>query len=231
MIYLLDRAWFAIESVSIHPFADKKMEEQEYLRSFPAMVFYYTMKEGYYAGKQVESIRPMSKDEKHVKRSKLLVGYLKKVKERWNQSNYLKKFVKENPVVEALLQVDLLSELEDVIHGSIWTHEFDCEKNPYIKDYIKIRQEFIDPGGEKPAYLRMKDKKQSDLFYYLAINSGASKFYRYLIKEFCKVEVAGKVDFSFYSDPYDGKRADPEKRANRSMESFNAEELSAIRGK
>jgi hypothetical protein len=93
MIALLDKTWFAIESVSTHPFADKKMEEQEYLRSFPAMVFYYTVMENYYAGRKVESNRPMSKDEKHVKRSKLLVGYLKKVKERWNQSNYLKKFV------------------------------------------------------------------------------------------------------------------------------------------
>ncbi len=105
--------------------------------------------------------------------------------------------VKSHPKVEALRQSALLFELQDLIQGEIYERKFACG-NDSIRQYIATRQEFVNPGQGLPAYRRMKSPKQGRRLYNVAIEGGAARSTKYVIKRFCGVTVAGQEDNSSY---------------------------------
>ena len=75
IISVLDRSWFAIETMSTKPFADKKMKRQYYL-NFVRAATYYHIYDGFYTGKYVGGSEKLFRDALHIKRRELLLKWL-----------------------------------------------------------------------------------------------------------------------------------------------------------
>ncbi len=103
----------------------------------------------------------------------------------------------EYPKVDAISQFVALFEISNVIHGEIYSREFDCN-NQSIKNYIKLRKEFAEPDNQIPAYSRMKNREQRERLYRITIDAAYPRSIRYLLKYCCGVIPAGKVDFSYF---------------------------------
>lgn len=185
MIALLDKMWFAIETVATKPIADEKMKVQHYYRNFPAMLFDYCIDEGYYAGKHLGSLKFLKNDPVQIDRSKKIVKWIYDLKKKWSLNIATNEFVKQNPKVEAILSACLIIELHDIFFAEIASKQFSCDK-PYVNHIIEAMNEFgAGVNGEIPAYKRMMDSKQAGTLYNIAIENVMSSFVMYALSEFC----------------------------------------------
>lgn len=196
-VKLLDQWWFSLETMASKPFANRQMEVEHYYRDYPALAFHYHLTKGFYAGRILASAHRIAQMPEHVERSRSLVRWLSELKDKWRTSAKAETFVKSHPKVEALRQSALLFELQDLIQGEIYERKFACG-NDSIRQYIATRQEFVNPGQGLPAYRRMKSPKQGRRLYNVAIEGGAARSTKYVIKRFCGVTVAGQEDNSSY---------------------------------
>jgi hypothetical protein len=187
MIEFLDRIWWTIETVAQNPIADLQMKTKHYYRNFPRMLFYYCLNEGFYAGKFRGSRKPLSKMPIHRKRSELIVHWIYSYKDQI-ENNSQKSLLKENPKIEALLQVSLILELHDLFHADLWGESFSCGK-PYVDQLVTAINDFgAGSNGELPAYQRMKDKAQAETLYHGAIDNISSRFVMFSLHKFCNKE-------------------------------------------
>lgn len=185
MIALLDKAWFAIETVSMRPIADEKMKVKHYYRNFPRMLFYYCIKEGYYAGERTGSGKVLSRNPLHLDRSKKVVQWILELRKRWVENNTIQDFVREHPKVEAILLTCLIIELHDVLDGEILAGRFECDKS-YVDQIVEAMNEFgAGAKGQTPAYLRMKDPKQAETLFSISIDGFIGRFAMYVLSEYC----------------------------------------------
>lgn len=194
---LIKRAWFCVRTVATKPFADRQMYEEYYLRDFPGMAFYYSMYEEFYAGNRFGAARKLAQDPMHVARSKQLVAWCEELQRKWQASRYMRTFLKRHQEVEAILQVEMLEELEDVIDGEIWERQFKCD-DPFILKYVEVRNEFVEGKGGMPFYRRIGSRVMSKELYDRVINAMQSRFTRRILNKYCGYEAAGKENLFFY---------------------------------
>ncbi|CCK80812.1 uncharacterized protein TOL2_C26530 [Desulfobacula toluolica Tol2] len=195
MVKILDQYWFCLEAMTTKPFADKKMEEK-YLEGFAGLAFSYTLKDGYYSGKYLGSAKKMAKLPEMVHRYRLLVQWLNELRAKWKDSASIAQTVQNNPKMEVLSQLTLLINLSDIILGEIHSHNFDCDLSS-IHQYIKMRKEFYSPDNGSPVYKKIRNHKEREAIYHIAVNAVGARNTKYLIEHYCGYEVAGKMDMSF----------------------------------
>lgn len=195
---LLDTIWFAMEAMSTRPFADKKMEQKNYQLNFPRSAFYYTIKAGYYHDRYIGASVHLLKDLTFVERSRLLYEWTTALRERWIEQGRYESIKKEHPKVEALRQVVVLDTLENLIQSTIYSGEFSCD-NPEIPLYIEARRDFADENARNHVLkqLRQKEKRQADDLYVMGVGSVAPAFLKYLLKQYCDMEVVGDRSFGY----------------------------------
>jgi len=197
MVKMLDKWWFCLETMATKPFADKKMETEHYYRDYPSLAMSYTLQKGFYAGKLIASAHKLAQMPVHQKRAQLLSTWLWELKEKWSSSQEMNNFLEKEPKLEALMQFVLLSELEGFIHAEIYRRTLGCE-NISVQRYVRIRHEFAGPDNGLPAYLRMRSQVQGQRLYRMAINSAGPRSIQYVLKHFCGIQLAGKVDYSYW---------------------------------
>ena len=194
MVKILDQYWFCLETMATNPFADKKMNNQ-YLEGFPGLAFRYAQEKGFYSGKHVGSAHRMAQLPKYVDRSYKLVKWLSEVRSKWETSPEMAERVLQNPKLFVLYQLGQLRELQDIMHGEIYSREFSCDK-PYIQQFINTRKEFADPDVGYPAYSQISNAKEKKSIYYIAINSAGPRSFKYIVEHYCGLAVAGEEDMS-----------------------------------
>lgn len=183
--------------MATQPFADRKMEVNHYYRDFPSLAMAYSLEKGFYSGKMLGSAHELAKIPEYVDRSRKLSGWLWDLREKWKTSKDMLLFLVKHPKVDAISQFVTLFEISNVIHGEIYSREFDCN-NQSIKRYVKLRKEFAEPDNKMPVYSRMKNREQRERLYRITIDAAYPRSIRYLIKYCCGVTPAGKVDFSYF---------------------------------
>ena len=188
---LLDHWWFCLETMATRPYADKKMMEEQYLRIFPALAFSYMMNDGFYTHKLVASSQRLAMMPEHVERYRKLSAWLRELSEKWQTSPVAQRFNATHPKVVALSQLDEMMVLESLIQGEIHERKFDCG-NASIQRYIAVRQEFVQPAEGLPAYRRIREGEQGKRIYDIAIDATKPRSTKYILNEYCGVEVAGK---------------------------------------
>ena len=111
--------------------------------------------------------------------------------EKWQASPVAQQFNATHPKVVALSQLDEMMVLESLIQGEIHERKFDCA-NASIQRYIAVRQEFVQPAEGLPAYRRIREGEQGKRIYDIAIDAMQPRSTKYILNEYCGVEVAGK---------------------------------------
>lgn len=204
---LLDNIWFAMEAMSTRPFADKKMEQKNYQLNFPRSAFYYTIKAGYYHDRYIGASVHLLKDLTFVERSRLLYEWTTALRERWIEQGRYESIKKEHPKVEALRQVVVLDTLENLIQSTIYSGEFSCD-NPDIPLYIEARRDFADENAQNHVLkqLRQKEKRQADDLYVMGVGSVAPAFLKYLLRQYCGMEVVGTMRFGYKNKEAEQRR-------------------------
>lgn len=190
---LLDQWWFCLETMATRPFADKQMEEEHYLRDYPALAFSYESCKGFYSYKKIGSAQRLAMMPEYVARSRQLSRWLWELPGKWQASPKAREFNAANPKIVALLQTDLLLELISLIQGEIHERKFGCD-NESIQRYFAARKEFVEPVDGLPAYRRLKEKDQGKWLYEIVIEDPGARSTKYIITHYCGIEVAGKED-------------------------------------
>jgi len=195
---LLDRTWFAMEAMSTKPFADKQMAYEMYQLNFPRSAFYYIIKDGYYADRYIGSSFELLKEPDYIRRCRLLYEWSALLRNRWIKQDNYETIKKSHPKIEALRQVVELDRLEDLIRSSIYSGEFSCD-NPYIPLYVETRREFVDEKAENHVLkqLRRTEKRQAEDLYAIGVEGVAPAFLKYLLKQYCGVEILGDRSFGY----------------------------------
>jgi len=201
---LLDRIWFAMETMSTRPFADKQMEYEMYQLNFPRSAFYYIIKNGYYADRFIGSSFELLKEPDYVRRSRSLYEWSALLRERWIEREYYVTIKKKYPKIEALRQVVELDRLAYLIRSSIYSGTFSCA-NPDIPLYVAARHEFVDENAEDHVLkrLRRREKRQADDLYAIGVEGTTPAFLKYLLKQYCSVEVLGNRSFGYKNEEAD----------------------------
>ena len=188
MMQLLEDSWFALETISSKPFADKQMEQEQYPRIYPNLVLYYVMNKTLYAKKTNEIREQVRTAEPHVGRSKKIVQWIDDVRKKWSETPELTAFINANPKTKLVLGLAYLLECEDLLLSQIWHRQFDCD-SPYMQNYVRGRQAVIDIKivGKEMQRLRKA-----------ALDETAPRFHKYVLENYCSIAVPGKADTSFY---------------------------------
>ncbi|WP_448875121.1 hypothetical protein [Desulfobulbus propionicus] len=193
MRLLLDQWWFCLETMATCPFADKQMEEEHYYRDYPALAFSYEQYKGFYSYKKVGSAQRLAMMPKHVNRSRLLSRWLWELPSKWQVSPKALAFNVAHPKIVALLQADLLLELQALIQGEVHERKFACD-NESVKRYVTTRTEFVAPLDGLPAYKRMKENDQGNRLYEIVIDGPGPRSTKYILSHYCQIDVAGQED-------------------------------------
>jgi len=197
MVALLDLIWSNLEIEATGTFVDRQMEIQHYYRNFPGQAFYYYLNKGYY-GVKWGSEDSYTRDPKQIDRSRKLARWLEELEGNWRTSKETLKFLNKHPKVVVLQQAVRIMELGDIITNDIVTDRFSC-KNDTVKKYLFERKRFIDGDGkEKPAYKRMREKKQAKTVYNVVVNIRTSLFKKFLLNRYCGLIAAGEEDLSSF---------------------------------
>jgi hypothetical protein len=221
----LEPIWTSIEQVAALPFADRQMEVEQYYRNFPGQVFYYNFKKKHYADSILGAARFYTRDERMTARSRALVAWLTELEVKWQTSEETLEFLHKNPVVAVSRQVVLLMELSDVIANEIMTDAFTCNSK-YLRQYLALRAEFAGDGTTTPLYRQMRDQRQAQSLYNVAINTIANCFTSYVAQTYCGLEVAGKEDMSRY--PKYELGATPEGNRARQIRNLFKDEITKL---
>lgn len=226
MIKILDQYWFSLESMATKPFADKEMKEK-YMEGFAGLAFSYTLMDGFYSGEFLGSAQRMAKMPEMVQRAKNLVQWLNELFIKWNHSPEIMQTVQNNPKLLILYQLTILTNLYDIILGEIHSGKFHCKNNSIYK-YVQMRKEFYSPENKVPAYTRIKDYKEREHIYHIAINSSIARDIKYIIEHYCGYEVAGKIRYAYRLASL--KKITPEKQEEFECRSSLREEIQIIEG-
>lgn len=190
---ILDQWWFSLEAMGSRPFADRQMEEEHYLRDYPALAFWYRMYAGFYTKKLIASASRLANIPKHVERYSRLSKWLYELPTKWQSSVKARNFNATHPKVVALAQTALIRTLQALIQGEIYERKFSCT-NESIQRYVAARKDFIDGINGLPAYKTMADRKQGDRLWRIAIDLPGARSAKYVIRYYCGIDVAGKED-------------------------------------
>lgn len=204
---LLDRIWFAMDAMSARPFADKQMEYEMYQLNFPRSAFYYIIKDGYYADRFIGSSFELLKEPDYIRRCRLLYEWSALLRNRWIKQDNYETIKKSHPKIEALRQVVELDRLEDLIRSSIYSGKFSCD-NPYIPLYVETRREFVDEKAENHVLKQLPStgKRQAEDLYAIGVEGVAPAFLKYLLKEYCGMEVLGTMRFGYRNKEAEQRR-------------------------
>jgi hypothetical protein len=196
----MDMVWDSIETVATKKIVDQKMREEQYLRNFAGMAFYYAhVSCNGYTHKFLGCSQPYSRMSDMTARNEKLIGWLDALEQEWGKSDYASKFIEEHPKAQVMRQVAMLGTLKHIIQARAWARNFRCD-DPYMLTYVKIRCEFTEGrDGSPPAYIQMKERKTAQQFYNAMVNSTGGRFSKYVLSRYCGYEVAGKVDMTDYS--------------------------------
>ncbi|WP_306547790.1 hypothetical protein [Desulfobulbus sp.] len=229
MRWLLDQWWFCLETMATRPFADKQMEEEHYLRDYPALVFSYERCKGFYSYKKIGSAQRLAMMPEHVARARQLSRWLWELPGKWQASLKAREFNAANPKIVALLQTDLLLELISLIQGEIHERKFGCD-NESIQRYVAARKEFVEPVDGLPAYRRMKENDQGKSLYEIVIEDPGARSTKYIITHYCGIEVAGKEDNSkwMYVDVGKLHKRTPDEQSNNNARLNYQEEIEIL---
>lgn len=193
MRQILDQWWFSLEAMGSRSFADKEMEEEHYLRDYPALAFWYRMYVGFYTKKLIASAHRLAKLPKHVDRYRRLSTWLWELSTKWQSSPKAQNFNATHPKVVALAQTALIRTLQSLIQGEIYAGKFSCT-NASIQRYIEARKDFIKKINGLPTYKTIGDREQGERLWRIAIDSFGARSAKYVIKHYCGIDVAGKED-------------------------------------
>lgn len=193
MRQILDQWWFSLEKMGSMPFADKQMEEEHYLRDYPALAFWYKMYDGFYTKKLIASAHRLAKIPEHIDRHRRLSVWLWKLPANWKSSVKSLNFNAAHPKIVALNQTSLIFTLQALIQGEIHARKFSCT-NESIQRYVTARKEFTEGINGLPAYKTMEDQEQGERLWRIAVDSHGARSAKYVIKHYCGIDVAGKED-------------------------------------
>lgn len=193
---LLDRMYASIQLVATHPMADKQMEREKGFSSFAWMVFYFAMNKGYYADSRYGSRKPLLKQEKYVSQVGSLYQWSKELREKWRAEGMYSKIKRSYPKLEVVRQTTTIHLCGDLLYAAIFTNTFCCD-HPLIPEYLAARRDFTDPHSSDYVWKRLynRQSKQAEHYYSIAIDSYAASFNKYILENYCALEVPGKEKF------------------------------------
>lgn len=194
LIELLDRSWFAIESMATKPFADRQMYEQHYLRNFPGMVFYYSLNDGFYIGNITGSLFKLSTIPEFIQRSENILIWLEELKSNWQKSERTLAFLKEEPRVEALRQAAFAINAKFILISRIDTGRFVCD-DPYWKMFKEVRRDYSHGESGVPAVARMRDRETAERLKYIIADGEGSKFDWWVLHHYCDMDIGGDINW------------------------------------
>ncbi len=190
---LLDHMYDAITIMATHPIDDQQMEREKALINFPELVFYFHVHKGFYEDKRFGSAKPLLQRKERVKQIRELYHWIVELRSKWIAAGLYDKIKREQPDVEALRQMLAINLSGDLLYASIFTGGFTCQ-HPLIPDYLKARREFADPKAANYVWDRLH-RRQSSLaedFYVMTIDSYDASFHRYVLENYCGLEVSGE---------------------------------------
>lgn len=190
---LLDQMYDAITVMATHPIADQQMEREKALINFPELVFYFHVHKGFYEDKRFGSAKPLLQRKERVEQIRELYHWIVELRSKWIAAGLYDKIKREQPDVEALRQMLAINLSGDLLYASIFTGDFTC-RHPLIPDYPEGRREFTDPKAANYVWDRLH-RRQSSLaedFYVMTIDSYDASFHRYVLENYCGLEVSGE---------------------------------------
>ncbi len=193
----LDQWWNSLESMATGSYADRQMEEEHYYFDFTSLAMSYRLCKGYYASHYAGSEHKLALMPNHVERARLLSEWLWELQSKWRLSSKIMDFIEKNPRLEAMYLYVLQYELGHYLQGTINQHQFSCD-NIAIERYVAARKQFVDPDNGIAAYKRMQNSEEAKRLYKLSVDKGSSV--RYVLHNYCRIEVAGKEDNSRYAE-------------------------------
>lgn len=221
---LLDRVWFAMETMSTRPFADNQMEYENYLEDFTFLAYYFSIYQGYYHDQKKDSARFLLNQPAHVAKCRLLHGWLLLLRERWIELGYYEEIKEYDPKIEAVRQAVTLYELGRLISGSIFSREFSCN-SPYVHEYAESRREFVEesyPNHVLKQY-RLTNPHQAENVYLSGTGYYYAAFMKYLLRDYCGIEVPGRMSLG-----YKNRKAE-DRRVRKNVEATFKEEIEILK--
>ena len=180
---LLEKLWGTIETVSLHPFRDKDMEAK-YLQHYPSMVFYYGTHKSFLVPHK-EFREKVRTGTKHVARGEKLIGWIDALRLKWQADSWVNSLISKKNMF--FLDAIYLFESENLLLTQLYMNEFSCEC-PYTDTFLKARQIVID------TKIRGEDMQR---VYKTCLSSSGARFYKYILEEYCDIEVPGRLNSSY----------------------------------
>ncbi len=191
MVKLLDRCWECLEGMAIQPFADRQMEREQYYRNYPGLAFYYNLKRPQYLKTINGALWIIAQDPVRIERTEHLIGWLEKLKQKWQADLEMVDTLRKHPPIAVARQEALMGSLIYAIETVILEKSFGCN-HPYIKLYIKTRNDFVGSRERPSPLMRMRNAKQREYHYDAQINWVGARFYKRTLPLYCGYEVAGE---------------------------------------
>lgn len=227
MVHLLDQWWVSLKLMATEPFADKQMEIEHYYRDFPSLAFSYAQYNGYYSGKKIASAHRIAQMPEQIEKARLLSQWLWELRKKWKDSPDATRFIKKHPKVEAMLEAVVLFQTKTIIQGEIYSRTFACS-NESIQKYLEMRKIFAQPDSGQPAYAKIKSQNQGQRLYRMAIESPGARSTKYVLKQYCGYEPAGKEDNSSYESWAETHKISPAEEAAKSASNNYMDEVKIL---
>lgn len=206
IIAMLDRTWFAIQTMATKPYADKKMKVDNYYRNFPRTVMYYHVYESFYVPWQQGMFKKMMADPRYVPRNEHLVEWLDKIKKEWEASGFYSTMWERYPIVGASQAAVRLSVLQNLMKVLVLRKEFRCE-HPLVDKVYKGFLELMSDDYTTNLLLRYQqiDKKQAAILYKDTLYSPAGQICQRMLERYCLREFPKEKLLLITQAQYDGR--------------------------
>lgn len=225
IIAMLDRTWFAIETMATKPYADKKMKVDNYFRNFPRIVMYYHVYESFYVPWQEGMFKQMMADPRYVPRNELLVEWLDNIKREWETSGFYSTVWEKYPIVGAGQAAVRVPILQNLLKVAVIRKEFRCD-HPLVEKVYEGFLRLMSDDYRTNILLRYRqvDKKQAATLYRDTLYSPAGQICQRMLERFCKKEFPKEKLLLITQPQYDGRWSE------RAIDRFISRDLEFLQG-
>lgn len=186
IISLLDRCWFALETMATKPYADRQMKFQHYYRNFPGLAMYYIVYDGFYVGKYTGSAKYLLRNQKYTSRLEQLLKWLEDLKAHWEADRFYQTIWEKYPKVGAIRQIVHQAILLDLLSVLAYRKEFRCD-HPWVAKLYQSYLDIMSDDYSNNILLRLKEvnTKEASFLYKQNVYSLTGEVGQYVLKHFC----------------------------------------------